>query len=52
MVLINNANLMVGETADVKVKDKDVVVCCKEIRDDSVLITADDKPMELKFVSH
>lgn len=52
MVLINNANLMVGETADVKVQDKDVVVCCKEIRDDSVLITVDDKPMELKLGSH
>jgi len=52
MVLINNATFMVGETADVKVQDGYVVVCCKEIRDDSVLITADDKPMELKLGSH
>jgi hypothetical protein len=43
---------MVGESADVKVQDKDVVVCCKEIRDDSVLITVDDKPVELKLGGH
>jgi len=49
MVLINNASLMTGETAKVKVQDRDVVVCCKEIRDDSVVITADDMPMELKL---
>jgi hypothetical protein len=52
MVLINNATLMVGETADVKVQDRNVVVCCKEIRDDSVFITADDQPMELKLGQH
>ena len=52
MVQINNATLMVGETADVKVQDRNIVVCCKEIRDDSVLITADDKPMELKLNKH
>jgi thioredoxin-related protein len=49
LVMINNANLMAGETAKVKVQDRDVVVCCKEIREDSVLITVDDKPMELKL---
>jgi thioredoxin-related protein len=49
LVMINNATLMVGETVMVKAQDRDVVVCCKEIRDDSVLITADDKPMELKL---
>jgi thioredoxin-related protein len=49
MVLINNATMMVGETADVHVQDRDVVICCKEIRGDSVLITADGKPMELKL---
>ena len=52
LVLINNATLMVGETADVKVQNRDVVVYCKEIRDNSVLITADDKPMELKLREH
>ena len=46
---INNATLMVGEAAHVKVENRDVVVYCKEIRDDSVLITVDDKPMELKL---
>ncbi len=49
MVMINNANLMVGETAKVKVQDGEVVVCCKEIRDESVLVTADGKPLELKL---
>ena len=49
MVLINNASMMTGETAKVKVEDHDAVVCCKEIRDDSVLITCDGKEMELKL---
>jgi thioredoxin-related protein len=49
MVLINNASLMAGETAKVKVEDHDVVVCCKEIHDDSVLIACDGKEMELKL---
>lgn len=49
MVLINNASLMVGETAKVSVEDKTVVVICKEIHDDSVLITCDGNPMELKL---
>jgi thioredoxin-related protein len=49
MVLINNASMLTGETAKVKVEDHDVVVCCKEIRDDSVLITCDGKEMELKL---
>ncbi len=52
LVQINNATLMAGEVAHVKVQDRDVVVYCKEIRDDSVLITADDKPMELKLGRH
>lgn len=51
-VLINNSTLMVGETAKVTVENRRVEVCCKEIRDDSVLITADGKPMELKFGGH
>jgi hypothetical protein len=49
MVLINNASMMTGETAKVKVEDHDVVVSCKEIRDNSVLITCDGKEMELKL---
>jgi protein disulfide-isomerase len=52
MVLINNASLMVGETAKVKTEDREVVVCCKEIRGDSVRITADGTPMELKLAQH
>jgi len=47
MVLINNASMMTGESAKVKVEDHDVVVSCKEIRADSVLITCDGKEMEL-----
>jgi hypothetical protein len=49
MVLINNASMMTGETAKVKVEDHDVVVSCKEIRNDSVLITCDGKELELKL---
>jgi len=41
----------VGETASVKTGDTETVVTVKEIRDDSVLIAADDKPMELKLKS-
>jgi protein disulfide-isomerase len=52
LALINNETLMVGETRRVKSRDVDVVVLCKEIREDSVLITADGKPMELKFQKH
>jgi thioredoxin-related protein len=52
LALINNETFMVGETANVKVEDRDVVVYCKEIHDDSVVITADDKPMELKLKNH
>ena len=40
---------MAGETAKIKVQDGKVEVCCKEIREDSVLITVDGKPMELKL---
>lgn len=50
--LINNVTFQAGETARVKSVDHEVVVHCQEIRDDSVLITADDKPMELKLGSH
>jgi hypothetical protein len=49
MVLINNATLMAGETAKVKANNREVVVFCKEIREQSVLVTADGKPLELKL---
>jgi hypothetical protein len=49
MVLINNASMMAGETAKVRAQDQEVVVCCKEIREDSVLITCDGRPMELNL---
>ena len=49
MVLINNASMMTGESTKVKVEDHEVVVCCKEIRDNSALITCDGKEMELKL---
>jgi protein disulfide-isomerase len=49
MAQINNETLMVGESGKVRVRDAKVEVVCKEIRDDSVLITVDGKPMELKL---
>lgn len=49
LAMINNETFMVGETAKVKLQDERVEVCCKEIRDDSVLITANGKSMELKL---
>ena len=52
MALINNATLMVGETAKIKVQDSKVEVFCKEIRDNSVLITVDGKTLELKLGQH
>jgi len=52
LALINNATFVVGETAKVKVQDQLVEVCCKEIREDSVLVTADGKPLELKLGNH
>jgi hypothetical protein len=52
MVMINNASLMTGETAKVRAQDQEHVVCCQEIRETSVLITCDGKPMELKLPAH
>ena len=49
MALINNQTLMVGESGKVRVRDTRVEVVCKEIREDSVLITVDGKPCELKL---
>jgi thioredoxin-related protein len=49
MVLINNATMMAGETAKVRAEDREVVVRCREIREDSVMITCDGKEMELKL---
>ena len=51
IVLINNASLMTGEKAKVRAEDKEVVVFCKEIRDESVLITCDGKDIELRLAS-
>jgi|GEM_PF-668856 thioredoxin-related protein len=52
MAMINNENFFVGDTAKVKVRDERIEVCCKEIREDSVLITANGKTMELKLGKH
>jgi thioredoxin-related protein len=49
IVLINNASLMKGETAKVRAEDRDVVIFCKDIREDSVLVTCDGKELELKL---
>src|SRR5206468_2245454 len=49
MVLINNASLMKGETAKVRAEDRDVLIVCKDIREDSVLVTCDGKELELKL---
>jgi protein disulfide-isomerase len=49
LALINNQTLMVGETGDVKVEDHFIVVSVKEIHDNYVVVTVDDKPMELKL---
>ncbi len=51
IVLINNASLMTGEKAKVRAEDKEVVVVCKEIREESVLITCDGKDIELTLAS-
>jgi thioredoxin-related protein len=47
--MINNQTLAAGESAKVKVKGGTVQVLCREILDDSVLITVDGKPVELKL---
>jgi thioredoxin-related protein len=52
MALINNETFMVGETNRVKVKDQRIEVFCREIRSDSVLITADGKLVELKLAGN
>jgi thioredoxin-related protein len=52
MALINNETLMAGETAKIKLLNSRVEVCCKEIRDDSVLVIVDGKTMELKLGQH
>jgi stress response protein YsnF len=38
LVMINNQTLALGETARIKLKDREVQVTCKEIRDKSVII--------------
>lgn len=52
MALINNETFLVGDSAKVKVNDAKVQVTCKEIREDSVLIIADGKTVELKLAHH
>jgi hypothetical protein len=49
MALINNETFMVGDSARVRVRDTRVQVVCKEIREDSVLVTVDGKACELKL---
>lgn len=52
LAMINNESLAVGESASVKVKDGHVQVVCKEIRDDSAVVTVDGKLVELRMVGH
>lgn len=49
LAMINNETLAVGESASVKVKDGHVQIVCKEIREDSVIVTVDGKTVELKM---
>jgi protein disulfide-isomerase len=52
LAMINNETLAVGESASVKVKDGRVEVVCKEIHDDSVVVTVNGKLLELKMGGH
>jgi thioredoxin-related protein len=52
MAMINGELLLAGESAEIKADGKVVKVVCKEIREDSVLITADGKSMELTLGNH
>jgi len=52
MAMINNETLAVGESASIKLKDGHVVVVCKEIHDDSALVTVDGKLVELTMGQH
>jgi protein disulfide-isomerase len=52
LAMINNETLAVGESANVKVKDGQVQVVCKEIHDDSVVITVNGKLLELQMGAH
>lgn len=49
IALINHSDFAVGDSATLKVHDQQFLVCCKEIRDDSVLITANGVTMELRL---
>jgi len=49
LALTNNQTFAVGDTAKVHVRDTRVEVVCKEIREDSVLITVEGKLCELKL---
>ena len=50
--MINNETLAVGESVSVKLKDGRVQVVCKEIRDDSGVVTVDGRLVELKWAGH
>lgn len=52
LAMINNEPLAVGESASIKYKDGHVLVVCKEIRDDSALVTVDGQLVELKMGQH
>ena len=52
MAMINNETLAVGETASIKVKDGRVEVVCKEIHDDSALVTVNGQLVLLQMGPH
>ena len=52
LAMINNETLAVGESANIKFQDGHVLVVCKEIRDDSALVTVDGHLVELKMGQH
>jgi protein disulfide-isomerase len=49
MALINGETFMVGDSAKVRLRDTRVQVVCKEIREDSAVVTVDGKLCELKL---
>ncbi len=52
MAMINNETLAVGETAQIKVKDGHVEVVCKEIHENSALVTVNGQLVELQMGLH
>ena len=53
MIIVNNQTLEVGETAKVRLRDKEVWVTCKEIRPKSALVVTEGsrEPMEIFLAS-